>query len=307
MSLTLSPAPALSTRFGLVSAIPGVALVAWLGFLVGTDAIRGAPDVGSLASTLRDTSIAHVTAIGLLGIVVGSLLHPFQFSLVRLVEGYWQGLPLIRHLEPVGVELNRRRLRSLRRSGRLVDMERQFPPSVDELLPTRVGNAMRAAERTAGSRYGFDAIVMWPRLFPLLAPRVGEVLEDLRTQLDIAARYCALLWLVTLTGTVTLATDGWWLLLPAATLLLSWGSYRATFRAALGYGEGLRIAFDLHHADLVHALGWRVPEDLEKLVELSRELEDWLFRGARPPDNYVGPSVLSRSDGGRPLSMFEGR
>ena len=65
---------------------------------------------------------------------------------------------------------------------------RRYPPPA-AILPTLLGNTLRAAEFRAGSRYGLDAVVLCPRLYPLLGDKVSATLNDLRDQLDLAARF----------------------------------------------------------------------------------------------------------------------
>lgn len=42
--------------------------------------------------------------------------------------------------------------------------EQKYPPEIGAVLPTRFGNILRAAETHARTRYGMDAVPMWPRL-----------------------------------------------------------------------------------------------------------------------------------------------
>jgi hypothetical protein len=293
MTMTVNPLPPLSPRFGVVSALPTVVLVGWVAFLWGSGAVIHAPNVKPVFAALGAASVAQVTLTGILGVALGSVLHPFQFVLVRLLEGYWRGVPGLRRLQYLGMEINRRRMRRLRRAGLTRDLAEHYPPDTADLLPTAVGNAMRSAERRAGLPYGMDAVLMLPRLYPLASPTVSAVFEDLRNQLDVAARYCVVLGLMTISGFTALATDGSWLLLPLATGAMTWACYRATLRTALSYGKGLRVLFDLHHADLVLALGWRVPPDVQRLTALTQELQKWLVGGGPPPAGYVGPSAAA--------------
>lgn len=95
-----------------------------------------------------------------------------------------------------------------------------------------LGNVLRSAEGRAGSRYGLDAIVVWPRFYPLLSDKVTAVLDDLRDQLDLAARFCVVFGVATMISIVFLAADGWWLTAAAVTLAGSLLSYRAALAAA---------------------------------------------------------------------------
>lgn len=294
MSMTVSPLPALSARFGVVSALPTIVLIAWLTFLAGSGALTGEPNVHVILAALAAANIAQVTLAGILGVAFGSVLHPFQFLLVRLLEGYWSDIPGLCRLQYIGIEINRRRMRRMARAGSGRALADQFPPNPADLLPTAIGNAMRAGERRAGQRYGMDAVLMLPRLYPLASPAAASVFEDQRNQLDVAARYCVVLGLMTASGFTAFATDGPWLLLPLSTTILTWASYRGTRRTAIEYGKGLRTLFDLHHADLILALGWRIPSDTEQLAALGRKIQMWLGDPTEsPPPGYVGPAATA--------------
>jgi hypothetical protein len=85
------------------------------------------------------------------------------------------------------VEQSKRR-QMLARAGRAASDLRYLYPRPDRLMPTRLGNALRAAEDRAGERYGLDTVTTWPRLFPLIPDKLAAGVIDLRNQLDLAAR-----------------------------------------------------------------------------------------------------------------------
>jgi hypothetical protein len=104
------------------------------------------------------------------------------------------------------------------------------------LLPTQLGNDLRAAEDRAGQRYGLETVAAWPRLYPHLSEPLASTQDRIRDQLDGAARLCVLLVPNVVSATVLL-TDAWWLLVPAAIAVLSWLLYRSATQAAVAYGK----------------------------------------------------------------------
>ena len=46
---------------------------------------------------------------------------------------------------------------------------------------TGLGNALAAMEDSAGAAYGLDAVVAWPRLYPLLGDKVRAVVATCGT------------------------------------------------------------------------------------------------------------------------------
>jgi hypothetical protein len=156
-----------------------------------------------------------------------------------------------------------------------VQRRTQYPEDPANLLPTRLGNALRAAEDHAGQRYGLDTNACMPRLYPYLSDRLMQVLNDRRNQLDVAVRLCAVLLLATVISAPVLMGDGWWLGVPAATALLAWLAYRGAVHAAVSYGQAMYVAFDLHRFDMVRGLHY-APPPLEHERAFNAELSEFL-------------------------------
>jgi hypothetical protein len=145
----------------------------------------------------------------------------------------------------------------------------RFPPPPDppsprdeRILPTALGNALRAAEDTAGQRYGLDSLTVWPALYTVLSPAVRDAVDDSRNQMDVAARFCAVLVGCALAAAVMLWRYPLWMAgFIAAALLAARLAYRATVAAAETYGLMIGLAFDRHRFDLLAALHVPLPPD----------------------------------------------
>jgi hypothetical protein len=60
---------------------------------------------------------------------------------------------------------------------------RQRFPIPDHLVKaTRLGNLLAATEDRAGRDYGLDAVVAWPRLYPLLGAEIKVIVDDRATR-----------------------------------------------------------------------------------------------------------------------------
>jgi ABC-type multidrug transport system fused ATPase/permease subunit len=262
----------LGLRFNLIGLLPTAALVLFVVALIGTGGASGAPDLSKLPAELSATRIIQLL---LLVLIVSLVAHPLQLSLVRILEGYaWETSTLGDALSAIGVELHRRRLEQLQnlayRTARTPEARRMqrlalsrlttFPADPERLLPTRLGNALRAAEDRAGQRYGLDTNAMMPRLYPFLSTTLTEALTGQRNQLDVAVRLCTVLVLGTGISAVLLLGDDWWMTVPLATGLLAWIAYRAAVQAAVSYGRLLYVAFDLHRFDMLRGLHYRLPD-----------------------------------------------
>ncbi len=300
----------LGSRFNAVSFLPTAFLVLFVLALVGLGPPFRNPSPRHLAQTLHDLSLAQLAAGSVLVIAVGLIVQPFQAALARLLEGYpWHTTLLGYTLHAMGTEFQWRRWDQLTllannlvplpaygpwqtpHQRRRVARQRRrrvhavpaaaaalaaYPDEAGLLQPTRLGNALRAAELRAVQRYGLDTIEFWPRLLPYLSPRLGEVITDLRNQLDTSLRFCPVLALATVISVGLLAVHGVWLLIPAITALSSWVAYRAAVRAAIAYGRQLEIAFDLHRFDMLRALNLPLPDEPVEERRRNKELSDFI-------------------------------
>ena len=57
-------------------------------------------------------------------------------------------------------------------------LEIQSPLDEDNLMPTRLGNVLRASEIYAHERYDIEGITIWPRLFQILPSQFVKNLEE---------------------------------------------------------------------------------------------------------------------------------
>jgi hypothetical protein len=285
----------LGQRFTLVDLIPSALLGLYGLALIWGGAPSRAPDAGRFASRLEALSGVEATLLAFALLAFALICQPLQFGLVRILEGYWGGSrPAIALAEWGSGRHRRRRARlealqlttaadtgdavePIHRSYAAWSLVRRYPPP-PLVMPTRLGNALRAAEDRAGRRYGLDAIAAWPRLYPLLSDRVRALLDDQRAQLDVAARFTVVLLAASAGGAALLVTHPVWLLVPAATLGLAWLSYRGACSAAIGYGDGLEAAFDLHRLDLRTHLHLPLPATLDEERRLNAELTKFLLQ-----------------------------
>jgi hypothetical protein len=277
---------------GLVGLLPMATLVVILLALLASGAPARRPDSTVLAQRLQDVQPNEVVLTLLSVAVLVTILRPFCISVVRLLEGYWGGSLLGSALSDVGLRRQHKRLQSLKRSlyddgdtpraerrSALAAVKLEAYPHEANLLPTRLGNALRAAEDRAGQRYGLDTITAWPRLYPHLSSSLADTLDVLRDRLDLAARLAAALLLATVASTAILVRHGWWLLVPLITAILSWISYRAAVRAAVAYGSELQVAFDLHRFDMLQGLHLPLPDSPETELALNERLTDLFQHG----------------------------
>ncbi|MFD7119166.1 hypothetical protein ACFWAA_19325 [Streptomyces sp. NPDC059922] len=227
----------------------------------------------------RPGSVRTVHAAGFVLAVtlLTALLAAHRVTLLRWAEGYWPGR-LGRRLGAWRASRHERARAQLRgdvRAGSPDAYETlylRFPLPGLPVLPTRLGNVLRGAEDYPRTRYGIDAVLVWPRLFPLLPAPFTAAFASSRARLDAALAATALSGAFTVAAPVcTVVTGGApWLAVGslAAGALGALTGYRAALTAAVVHGQQVRVAFDLYRGLLL----------------------DTARHGGRPPLPEAGPA-----------------
>jgi hypothetical protein len=213
------------------------------------------------------------------------LLQPFQVRAVRVLEGYWDRWPATAGLAGVLVEVQRRRWEALRtraegavreEAARRVraDAGRRLGarPAAEDLLPTALGNALRAGELSAGERYGLSTLGSWPRIYMQVSDRMSDVLRSTRDGLDTAVNLCwSFLAVAVISGVAGYDEAGprW---LCGGALLLAVVAYKGAVTVAQAYAGLMHVTYDLHRFELLDALHYPLPTDEEAEQEIFAEV-----------------------------------
>jgi len=241
------------------------------------------------------------TALLTLGVAIAlvvfvQLLQHLLRPLTRLYAGYWGAGRWSSKLADRARERQgnkRRRLRDVidattdesARDAAYATYFACFPPVPERVMPTRLGNVLRAAEAYPNDerRYRMDAAFFWPRLYPLLPEPLRAELGASRSTIDltlVSATLAGLLAALVLAfGGV--AQLGWplRLLLVVLLVLAAYLLYRWSVVAAVLYGELVRSAFDVSRRTLLVSLGVCLPGTLEEEQRIWQALAQWLYRG----------------------------
>jgi hypothetical protein len=275
----------LGVRFKLVDFVPALLVAFAVALIVAWDQFASSRDGGApwWWSAGLVVGIAFITAL---------ILRPFQVRLVRMLEGYWPDNLLTRPLFELGVERHKTRRAMLERvaargerddasalarerSGWAREQLERYPHSA-RLLPTSLGNTLRAAEEGAGAPYGLDAIWAFPRLYGLIDDTTRREYDDLVDQYDSSARLAISLLLAAATTAPVLAVRfGGWALFALVGVPLGWLAYRGAVEAAAHSGELLCVSFDLHRFDLLTELHAPLPNSPKREVEVNRSLTEF--------------------------------
>jgi len=251
-------------------------------------------DFNTLTEPLQ---IALLIVALLIVVASGFAIQRFDLTILRLFEGYWppflEGLRrwcvnrqqkqrdrLLQRWQTLLIQRDQAGLQSyeLEELTAIDTRLRQWPSQRDRIMPTPLGNLLRAAETRPDDKYGLDAIICWPRFWLLLPDTVKTELQAARADLNSAARL--FLWGVLFVGWVVLGA--WWAV-PLG-LGVAWFAHRWMLEAAMIYGDLVESAFDLHRMDLYQSLRFPLPQDASEEKPLGRELSAFLWRGSDRPD-----------------------
>ena len=290
--------------FNLVSIVPSGVFVVGAAVLAVSGAPGAEPEPARVLAVLSGNGLGFLGLVASLTLLLGLVLHPLQFSLVQLYEGYWglsrpavavrarwtEGHRLRAHVlgdlvaaDPVpGEDALHRRMREVLadEAGRL---DQSYPPDTRALMPTRLGNVLRSYEGTIGTPYGLDAARVLAHV-ALVADRSHvDYLNDQRSSLDLAVRMSFLMYLLSGCYFVALWPYGAWILLAAVPASLGILSYRGSVVVAHHYGQAMGALVDLNRFALYERLRISLPADT--LAERTANTSLMKVLGRDPREN----------------------
>lgn len=240
----------------------------------------------SLTSTvlafLQADLLVGASVLGLGSLFLAVFLLGMNRSLLMLFEGYGRFNPL-----RVLLRVKRRRYAQLRKRiaqtdgeyRRLVDQGLAIPPVLDSdrirlqqeagesfpdneawLLPTALGNTIRAFETYPRVMYGIDTIGAWNRLLAVLPKDYRELIDAAKAQFDFWFNLYVLSLLFIIEYAAAVVFSGihavW---LPILALVAARLAYTQACRAAVEWGDLVKAAFDVFLPDLASKLKLSIP------------------------------------------------
>lgn len=299
----------LTPRLKFVNILPSVVFLATVGALWLSGAPAHPPTLSVLKQNAVDINWVGALVLTAAALVVGLLLQPLELASIRFLEGYWRTSGPLRRLGEHGRWIQQRR------KDRLVWLNEELSQSAYEelvehvprelatfpdrqrVLPTALGNRLRAAEERAGEVYSLDATLTWPRLYFVLPQDVLRFVSQSRNELDTAVRLCLSFALTSLVSAALLLRHPAWLALPLGFALLSALAYRAAVHAAEGYGVTFTSVIDVYRLRLLKEMSVRMPTDSDDEININDSLRLlWEREGALDepvpyaPDEPPGPA-----------------
>ncbi|MDJ0592707.1 MAG: hypothetical protein QNJ72_22415 [Pleurocapsa sp. MO_226.B13] len=152
---------------------------------------------------------------------------------------------------------------------------RQAPADYNRfLMPTRLGNLLRAAETRPYDKYRLDAVTCWSRLWLVLPESAQKELTEARAELNLGARF----WLWSLLFLIWSIWTWWAIPIGLLSALLV---YRWMLSAATNYGELIEAAFDIYRFELYKSLHWPLPTDSDNERQKGLEITQYLLGNLR--------------------------
>jgi hypothetical protein len=249
--------------------------------------------------------IAVAVVIGLVVVTLAAahLIGHHLVLLVRFFEGYWGTSRIVRPVVGWCIRRQRRRWRKITAAGHYSVRFHEFPVTEDDVLPTRFGNVFKAAETYVADRrrYGLDAVFFWSHLLQVIPKTTQTELASARASVETTVVVTTLsALLVPISAALGLGLGlpfVLWLSVVAGALLISRISYWTGVRSAIGFATLVRTAFDLHHRDLLHALGYEPPRTLEEERALWRAVGQTLYRRGADDDSLVVFVAYTKPEG----------
>lgn len=245
-------------------------------------------------------------------LVVAAILAGLNGPITRLYEGYplrhsWLGQRMCSRHEALVAEAEewwkgtRTILRKINRlraddgsvarlldGGTIEDLSRtwnlvgqslpQSYPKAHRVLPTRLGNAIRAFEDYPRDKYGMYAVTLCPRLLSVVEEsdreRLGASKQPMDLMLNSALVSGVLAFLVLAVGLIWpqehMRATTWplWMCLDMGLLATSYAFYRLAIPRAVAWGETVKAMFDICRWDLLVRV--RVAESAGNMEEEKR-------------------------------------
>ena len=165
-----------------------------------------------------------------------------------------------------------------------------FPDHAEWVLPTRLGNLLRASEVYPRVVYGTRLIPAWPRLQAVLPEHTRSMIANSKAQLDFCINVSVGSWLAALSyvalACINRQLPALWIPLLAAAV--GWVGYWLALSAAAGFGTYVKSAFDLYRSELAKQLNLDLPRSAEAERELWQNVSRMMiYRSASRAGNLT--------------------
>jgi len=175
------------------------------------------------------------------------------------------------------------------RDALAADYDQRYPPVESQIMPTRLGNILRAAEAYSQDRYHIDAVALWPRMvwamdkeYMLNVDNANDQCSFLLNSSLLSGIFTLMLWAAAIY--VWLRPSGSfssiaYLLTGISSLMIAWFFYTASLLNVTKYGNLIRSSYDLFRFNLLEKLHLKVPADIDEEKLMWRKVTDFVTIG----------------------------
>ncbi len=181
------------------------------------------------------------------------------------------------------------------------DYDQTYPEDLNDVLPSRFGNTLKAAENYSGERYGLDSVHFWPRLVQVIPFDYKLGIDNVRNELSFLVNMSVLSIIFSLLCVLAIFYSMWTAnfeianpviyaefvgrtaryLISASLGFISCGIfYNASIFSVGSFGLMIRSSFDLFRLDLLKKLGLERPKDSIEEFENWNSLNELIILGS---------------------------
>lgn len=278
------------SRFVLSWLLPSVATLGVFVIFV-YPAVSSSP-VLRPASQVAQGAVAKSAIFILSAIVLGTLVSLASLPVYRVLEGYLLPRPvrrwLLRRQLRNWLRLRARPARVAGDASRYALVREQFndyPSQRELLMPTRLGNALKAAETFGLDRFWLDSQLFWYELSAVVPERARKDEEDARASVDFFISFVthlAMLSLVSLFVATTTGSGGA-LAVGVISAVLIKPAYDAAVRNTTDLRYAVQALVNLGRAPLAAGLGYSLPKRLTNERRMWASWSRLVQRGEHEP------------------------
>lgn len=237
----------------------------------------GIGSIGVFLNQLQKDPLVLATTIGITSFLTGILLLVANRTIYQMLEGYygpWKWLVVPKLFWRWRFRVLKKKISKKDRNYArlLVHAARYYPTSENHVLPTALGNTIRAFEVYPGEIYGIEATEGWSRLVSVIPKDYRELIEGAKAQTDFWINLLFLSWVIILEYITLFITHGyrifWPLNLDIRNMQASWiliiamvaaliASYEAK-QSAFEWGDWLKAAFDVYLPQLIAKMRFEI-------------------------------------------------
>ena len=175
------------------------------------------------------------------------------------------------------------------RDALAAEYELRYPPTEALIMPTRLGNILKAAEAYPQSRYHADSVALFPRMAAAIDREYMGHIDTANDQCSFLLNSCLLsgifaglsfvasfyIWLFPSPDHSSLA----YLAIGFATLAIAWFFYNASLMNVSKYGNLIRSSYDLFRFNLLEKLHLPLPTNSEEEKMLWGDVTNFVTIG----------------------------